>query len=101
MSWRSTENLRRMGGTAEYSFTEVDSFPIELEEKGTGLAIANNPAATSEPTVVLTAVADDTGTGNSNIASVEYTTGSNPNRPSQVGRNPPENPGSPTGIDRT
>lgn len=42
MSWRATENLRRMGGTAEYSFTELDSSPMELDKKGIGLAIANN-----------------------------------------------------------
>ena len=42
MSWRTAENLRRMGGTAEYSFTESDSSPMELEREGTGLAMANN-----------------------------------------------------------
>lgn len=42
MSFTSAENLRRMGGTAEYAFTEADSSPMLLEREGTGLAMSNN-----------------------------------------------------------
>lgn len=45
MSWRSSENLRRIGGTALYTLTESDSFPFILDKKGTGLLISNNDSS--------------------------------------------------------
>jgi len=46
MAWTSADNLRRMGGVAEYSFTETDPTTLYLEKRGTGLAISNNDPAT-------------------------------------------------------
>ena len=44
MSWRGSENLRRIGGTVNLTFTEASSFPVNLEKKGVALFISNNDA---------------------------------------------------------